>query len=111
MIPVPSAPDAGENLTLITGGYRAGAAMIKVGKEADGTYEVTEIFKNSESGTHTQPPVLVNNHFYAQYTTNERRDGLVCMSIDGVVKWKTMRAPLFDKAVSGSLTMTSVRIG
>jgi outer membrane protein assembly factor BamB len=96
-IPVPGAIDAGEGRVLITGGYQAGAAMIKIEKKADGSYSVTELYKNPDFGAHTQPPVLVNGYFYAQYSTNERKDGLVCMSIDGQVKWKTMRAPLFDK--------------
>jgi len=96
-IPVPGAVDAGEGKVLITGGYQAGAAMIKVEKKADGNYGVTELYKNADFGAHTQPPVLVNGYFYAQYTTNERKDGLVCMSMDGQIKWKTGRTPLFDK--------------
>ncbi|HYK90110.1 MAG TPA: PQQ-binding-like beta-propeller repeat protein, partial [Acidobacteriota bacterium] len=82
-IPVPHAVDAGEGRVLITGGYRAGAAMIKVQRKADGGYEVTELFKNANFGSHTQPPILYKDHFYAQYTINERSDGLACMSIDG----------------------------
>jgi outer membrane protein assembly factor BamB len=96
-IPVPGALDAGDGRMLITGGYEAGAAMIKVEKKSDGTYGVTELFKNAEFGAHTQPPVLYNGYFYAQYTTNERKDGLVCMGIDGTIKWKTARSPVFDK--------------
>jgi hypothetical protein len=71
--------------------------MIKVTKKTDGSYDVKELYKNADFGSHTQPPILVNGYFYAHYTTNERKDGLVCMSIDGQVKWKTGRAPLFDK--------------
>jgi len=89
VIPVPHAVDAGEGRMLITGGYNAGAAMIKVQKKEDGSYGVTEIFKNADFGAHTQPPILYKDHFYAQYTTNERSDGLVCMTLDGQVKWKT----------------------
>lgn len=96
-IPAPSAVDAGDSKMLITGGYNAGSAMIKVEKKADGTYSVAELFKNPDFGAHTQPPVLVNGYFYAQYSTNERKDGLVCMGMDGQVKWITRRAPLFDK--------------
>ena len=96
-IPVPSAVDAGEDRILITGGYRAGTAMIKVEKKADGSYGVTELYKTVEFGAHTQPPVLYNDHFYVHYSTNERRDGMVCMSIDGQIKWKTGRSPLFNK--------------
>ena len=96
-IPVPDAFDAGEGRVLITGGYQAGAAMIKIEKKADGSFSVKELYKNADFGAHTQPPVLVNGYFYAQYTTNERKDGLVCMSMDGQIKWKTGRTPLFDK--------------
>jgi outer membrane protein assembly factor BamB len=96
-IPVPGAVDAGEGKVLITGGYQAGAAMIKIEKKADGSFGIKELYKNPDFGAHTQPPVLVNGYFYAQYTTNERKDGLVCMSMDGQIKWKTGRSPLFDK--------------
>ena len=96
-IPVPGALDAGESRILITGGYQAGAAMLKIEKKADGGYNAKELYKNPDFGAHTQPPVLVNGNFYAQYTTNERKDGLVCMSMDGQIKWKTGKTPLFDK--------------
>ena len=96
-IPVPHAVDAGEGRVLMTGGYRAGSAMIKVQKKADGTYEVTELFKNPDFGSHTQPPILYKDHFYVQYTVNERSDGLVCMTLDGQVKWKTGEEPPFSK--------------
>jgi outer membrane protein assembly factor BamB len=99
-IPVPNAVDAGEGRILITGGYNAGAAMIKVEKKADGSYGVTELFKTVEFGTHTQPPILYKGNFYAQYTTNERNDGLVCMGMDGQIKWKTGAAPSFNKGGS-----------
>ena len=99
-IPVPHAVDAGESRILITGGYSAGAAMIKVQKEANGSCKVTELFKNADFGAHTQPPILYKDHFYAQYTINERSDGLVCMSMDGHVMWKTGEDPAFNKGGS-----------
>lgn len=109
-IPVPGPVDAGEGRILVTGGYNAGAAMIKIEKKTDGTYNVKELYKNADFGSHTQNPVLANGYFYAQFTTNERKDGLVCMSLDGQVKWKTGRAPLFDKGgmilADGLLLMT-----
>ena len=96
-IPVPHAVDAGHGRVLVTGGYLAGAAMLKVEKQADGTFTVAELFKNVNFGSHTQPPILYKDHFYAQYTINERSDGLVCMSMDGEVKWKTGEEPPFSK--------------
>jgi outer membrane protein assembly factor BamB len=97
VIPVPHAVDAGEDRVLMTGGYRAGAAMIKVQKKTDGSYDVAELFKNPDFGSHTQPPILFKDHFYVQYTVNERSDGLVCMTLDGQVKWKTGEEPPFSK--------------
>jgi len=112
-IPVPCAVDAGDNKMLISGGYEAGSVMLKVEKKSDGGYAVTELYKNPDFGAHTQPPVLYQGNFYAQYSTNERKDGLVCMTTDGQVKWKTGRNPSFDKggiiAADGLLLATDGR--
>ena len=96
-IPAPGVFDAGEDKLLIVGGYQAGAAMIKVEKTADNSYSVTELFKTVEFGAHTKPPLLYNGYFYVQYGTNERRDGMVCMDMDGQIMWKTKRSPDFNK--------------
>jgi outer membrane protein assembly factor BamB len=100
IIPVPQAVDAGQGRVLVTGAYGAGAAMIKVEKKDDGTFAVSELFKNPDFGAHTQPPVLHEGYFYAHYTINERSDGLVAMSMDGQVKWKTDREPPFVRGGS-----------
>jgi outer membrane protein assembly factor BamB len=97
IIPVPSAFDAGEDRVLIIGPYNAGAVMLKIEPQEDGSFKVNELFKTGEFGAHTKAPLLVDGYFYAQYTTNERRDGLVCMSMDGKIMWKTQRSPSFDK--------------
>jgi outer membrane protein assembly factor BamB len=99
-IPVPQPVDAGEGRLLVTGGYGAGTAMIKVQKTAEGTYAVTELFKNPDFGAHTQPPILHQDHFYSQYTINERSDGLVAMSTEGQIKWKTDQQPPFVRGGS-----------
>lgn len=96
-IPVPSALDAGDNRVIVVGGYELGTVMIKVDRNADGTYSVTELFKHNEFGDHTKPPILYNDHFYGQFSTNSKRDGLVCMDMNGNILWKTTRKPLFDK--------------
>jgi len=94
IIPVPQAVDAGEGRVLITGAYGAGSAMLKVDKKGN-AYTVSELFKNPDFGAHTQPPVLHGGHFYSHYTINERSDGLVAMSMDGQIKWKTDQQPPF----------------
>ncbi len=96
-ISVPSAVDAGNNRILVAGGYEMGTVMLQILKKQDGSYGVKELFKTVDYGDQTKPPLLINNHFYAQYGTNSRRDGLACMSMDGKILWKTMRNPNFDK--------------
>ena len=99
-IPVPQPVDGGEGRMLVTGGYGAGTAMFKVEKKQDGSYAATELFKNLDFGAHTQPPILYKDHFYSHYTVNERSDGLVAMSMDGQIKWKTDQQPAFVRGGS-----------
>lgn len=96
-IPVPNVTAVGDGKLFITGGYEAGSAMIKIEKKGD-SYDVTELYKTDDFGTHVHPPVLYKGHLYAHCTTNTgRNDGMVCMDLDGNVKWKTGRSPVFDK--------------
>ncbi len=95
-IPVAPAVDAGAGKVLVVGGYELGTVMIKVEKNGS-SFDVTELFRHEEFGGHTKPPILHNGYFYGQYTTNNRRDGLVCMNMDGEIMWKTERSPEFNK--------------
>jgi outer membrane protein assembly factor BamB len=96
-IPVPCAYDAGDNKILVVGGYELGATMLEIEKKADGTFGVNELFVTREFGDQTKPPIMHDGYFYGQYGTNNRRDGLVCMSMDGEVMWRTRRNPDFNK--------------
>ncbi|MCS7237985.1 MAG: PQQ-like beta-propeller repeat protein [Thermoguttaceae bacterium] len=96
-IPIPTAVDAGDNKVLVAGGYELGAILFKVEKNADGTYQTKEILTTTDFGEHTKPPLFYNGYFFGQYTTNARRDGLVCMSVDGQIRWRTGRSPVFNK--------------
>jgi len=49
--------------------------MIRIEKQADGNYVAIEVFKTEEFGDHTKPPILHIGYFYAQYRTNNHRDG------------------------------------
>ncbi|MCZ7638343.1 MAG: PQQ-binding-like beta-propeller repeat protein [Verrucomicrobia bacterium] len=96
-ISVASALDAGDNRVLVVGGYELGATMIKVEKAADGSYQTRELFTTTDFGDQTKPPIQHNGYFYAQYGTNSRREGLVCLSMEGKIMWKTRRSPDFNK--------------
>ena len=96
-ISVPSVVDAGDNKLLITGGYELGAMMFQVTKQSTGSFRTKELFRTTEFGDQTKPPVFYNGYFYAQYGTNSRHDGMTCMSINGDIMWKTRNSPGFDK--------------
>ena len=95
-IPVPNVTEIGDGRIFITGGYRAGSAMIKLDKESD-AFIVSELYKTDEFGTHVHPAILYKGYLFGHCSTNETRDGLVCMDLDGKIMWKTGKAPLFDK--------------
>ena len=96
-ISVPCPVEAGDNKLLIAGGYELGAMMIRIDKNADGTFDATELFRTTDFGDQTKPPILHNGYFYAMYRTNSKSEGLVCMNMDGQILWKTGRSPNFDR--------------
>jgi hypothetical protein len=91
---VPCAVDAGENRLLITGELRA--TLLKISKKVDGVFEATEVFTTEEFGDETKTPILHNGHFYAMFRAVSKREGLVCMNMNGEIMWKTRRNPNFD---------------
>ncbi len=91
---VPCAVDAGDNRLLIAGELRA--TMLKIAKKADGTFDVSEVFKTEEFGDETKTPLLYNGHFYALHRAVSKREGMVCMNMEGKIMWKTGRNPNFD---------------
>ncbi|MGB4292196.1 MAG: hypothetical protein WBJ37_04850, partial [Bacteroidales bacterium] len=97
IIQIAPALDIGDGRLIVVGGYDNGVVMIQVQKSSDGKYNIKELFYHNTFGDHTKPPIFYNGYFYAQYSTNNRRDGLSCMDLNGKVLWKTMREPLFDK--------------
>jgi hypothetical protein len=71
--------------------------MIQINKKADGTFETVKLFTTLEFEDQTKPPLLHNGYFYGMFGTNSKREGLVCMDMNGKILWKTGRNPNFDK--------------
>lgn len=98
--PAPNVTAIGDGRLFVTGGYRAGSAMLKVEREGEG-FAVTELYTTQEFGVHVHPAIYYDGHLYGHCTTHTgRNDGMVCMDVDGNVKWKTGRSPSFDKGGS-----------
>ena len=95
-IPIPNVTVISKNRLFITGGYRAGGTIMEINKKGE-SYEVKEIMHAKDFSTHAHPAILYKGHLYGHCTNNEQRDGFVCMDLEGNIKWKTKKKPLFDK--------------
>ena len=95
-IAIPTVTDIGDGRLFITGEYGAGSAMIKVtGSGSD--FKATELYKTKVCGSQIHQPLLHEGHLYMHSNGNSRRDGLLCLSLEGKVKWKTGRKPNFQR--------------
>ena len=95
-IPIPSVTAIGDGRLFVTGGYDCGSMMIKVEKQGD-AFAATEVFAVKEYGSILHNALLYQNHLYLNCTTKTKTDGLVCLDLDGKLKWKTDKAPNFEK--------------
>jgi outer membrane protein assembly factor BamB len=100
-IPIPFPIQLSENRLLVTGGYGAGSVMLKVTHNGD-SFEVKELFKldQKDFGLQIHQPILHKGYLYANNNGNEHREGLVCMTLDGKVLWRTSddrKQPRFER--------------
>lgn len=87
-IPIPYATVLPDDRLFITGGYGAGSAMIQVKRDGEG-FVVKELFKTDKCGSQIQQPVFFKDHLFVGSNSNEREDGLMCLAMDGTIKWQT----------------------
>ncbi len=91
IIPIPYPAALPDDRLFLTGGYRAGSAMIQVKRE-NGAFTVKELFKTAACGSQIHQAVFYKDHLYMNSNSNEREDGMLCLTLDGQVKWKTRDA-------------------
>jgi outer membrane protein assembly factor BamB len=98
-IPIPYPTTLPGDLLFITGGYKAGSAMIKVTQDG-GKWAVSEVFKTDACGSQIHQPLFYGDHLYVNSNSNERLDGMMCLTLDGQIKWKTggsLEATTFER--------------
>ena len=74
----------------VTGGYGAGSVMLQVTRDGD-AFAVKELFRldMEECGSQIHQPILHEDHLYLNSNSNEREDGMLCLTLDGKVLWRT----------------------
>ena len=107
--PIPSPVLVNRNTLFITGGYKAVSQMLEV-KKNEGSYAMKELLKTEAAAVQIEQPVFVNDHLFVGGTVKKPSRGLVCMDLNGKVKWDTNEiqgAPVYEHinmiAVDGML--------
>ena len=94
-IPTTSPMLIGEDRVLIVGGYGAGATMFRIEKK-DGKFVSSTLFKTEDCNCQVHQPLLYKDHLYINGNDKTFRRGMMCMDLQGNVKWQTGRTPGFE---------------
>jgi outer membrane protein assembly factor BamB len=105
-IPIPYPMALPENRVFVTGGYDAGSVMLKLTRDGD-AFSVTPLFTLSaeECGSQIHQPLLCKDHLYLNSNSNEREDGMMCMTLDGKILWKTSEKNFLPGFERGNLIL------
>ena len=103
-IPIPYAVALPDDRLFITGGYKSGSAMLQITRAGD-AFTVNELFKTDVCGSQIHQPLLHEGHLYANSNSNDRSDGMVCMTLDGQLKWRTEDTPGLPNFERGNLIL------
>ena len=87
-IPIPYATTLPDDRLLITGGYGAGSVVIQIKREGE-TFSAQEIAKTDEWGSQIHQALLYDGYLYMNSNSNEREDGMACLTLDLELKWRT----------------------
>jgi hypothetical protein len=101
-LPIPPPVVVDDETLFVTGGYEAGAQLLKFGSGANPKIRVAKTFK---WGSHICPPIVHDKHIYFlthENATLTKKDiwpelGLNCVSVDGEKRWNTGAEPMFGR--------------
>ena len=102
-LPIPPPVVVDENRLFVTGGYRAGSALLRAERSDDGAMAISEDFRSTR-GAQIHAPIVFGSHVYVlvnENWTESRRNrdegGLVCFDLKGEEMWRTGADPNFGR--------------
>jgi hypothetical protein len=90
----------GNDRVFITAAYDGGSAMLQIRKAGD-KFTATEVYKTTECGAQIQQAIVFQDHLYVVSNGKERKEGLMCLTLGGEVKWHTTKSRFSAKAAPG----------
>lgn len=87
-IPIPYPTILPGNEIFVTGGYGAGSQLFEVTKSGD-EWGTKQLFETMDFGSQIHQPLFVNGAIYGNSNSNDVKDGMVCLAMDGTRKWRT----------------------
>ncbi len=96
MRPVNDITAIGNNRLFISGGDGGSSYIIQIEK-INNSYNVKVLLKPNEFGSQIHPAIFYKDYLYGNWITLKAQNGMVCMDLNGAIKWKTKKSPLFER--------------
>ena len=93
--PIATPLSIGDGRFFITGGYGAGCAMFERSRRS-ATFRAKERFKSKAPGSIIHNALLHEGHLYVKDNDKQRRNGMMCLDLEGNVKWALGKASSYD---------------
>lgn len=96
--PIPHPVTVKKNTIFLTSGYKSISTLLQVEKKGS-AYDVQEVWKTEAAATQIEQPIFMNDHLFVGGTVKRAKKGLICIDLDGEVKWDSNQidgAPAFD---------------
>jgi outer membrane protein assembly factor BamB len=87
-IPIPFPAVLPNNRVFVTGGYEGGSALFEVTKKGK-EFGTKTVFETMEFGSQIHQPLLLGGVLYGNSNSNNQKDGMSCLTLDGMLKWST----------------------
>ena len=99
-IPIPHPTPIGDDRLFVTGGYGAGAAIIRIKRAGQG-FAAEELTKIPDWRGQIHQPILYEGKLYCDGNgKSPQKDGIVCMNLDGTFRWRSQDvqgSPRYDR--------------
>ncbi len=93
--PIPQPVKVGRRELFFTSGYGMGGVVLRITRDDAGRWAVSEAARNESISSHIATPITHGGHVYVPGNSRNIDEGLICLTPEAKVLWKTGRRPSF----------------